>query len=56
MTDEGFKNFEGLCEHNKKSFKCCMADKETEVYGGVKGYLKATGSNSVLALIKDSLK
>ena len=56
VSDEGYKNFEKLCEDNKKNFKCCLVTKDSDVYGGVKGYLKAADGKSTLALIKDGLK
>jgi hypothetical protein len=56
VSDENYNNFEKFCEENKKNLKCCLVTKESDVYGGVKGYLKGTDEVSTLALIRDSLK
>ena len=56
VSDEGYKNFESFCEKNKEAFKCCLVTKDSDVYGGVKGYLKGADGISTLALIRDSLK
>ena len=56
VSDDGYKNFEKFCEENKQTLKCCLVTKDSDVYGGVKGYLKGGDGISTLALIKDSLK
>jgi protein disulfide-isomerase-like protein len=56
VSDEGYKNFENFCEKNKETLKCCLVTKDSDVYGGVKGYLKGADGISTLALIRDSLK